>query len=362
MLVWGKAGGSSSWHNMHVDRYDTTDSLCEEGVEDSLSCGSNALVADGGAVALREVFLVYSNTSSPSLSGGVMDDVACVHHHSKPGLDLSQELCSLAKHLQPTQRAALFAKLTQLGLHEVLTMILRSGSSEAQVRATDVLLSVLAHDPVPLRAHFVSERDTTGGGLLGLLVGEVVAGGDDGLPEQISELLKLLLDPETMEGAIEKNEFLEVFYSKHMSSLLEAIVAGGKAATHPATQPEGPGSLTAHASSQPGVDAGSGDVGADGKGRLEGASSGNGKLEGGEGGGGVTSPSPTVMRLIVDLLCFCVQHHGYRCKFYMIRWAHGLSGGVWVKGRCGALQPSGRGPWTVQRSQDGVGEQWAACV
>lgn len=43
--------------------------------------------------------------------------------------------------------------------------------------------------------------------LFTLLVRELTEGSDEsGLPEQISELLKTLLDPDTMETAIEKNE------------------------------------------------------------------------------------------------------------------------------------------------------------
>ena len=65
-----------------------------------------------------------------------------------------------------------------------------AGSPEAKLRATDVLLSSLAHDPLPLRQFFTSEKPGgaggSGSGLMGLLVRGLVAGSNDGLPEQIS--------------------------------------------------------------------------------------------------------------------------------------------------------------------------------
>jgi hypothetical protein len=69
-----------------------------------------------------------------------------------------------------------------------------------KLRATDVLLSALAHDPIPLRNHLA----TPGGqDLLRCLVTEFVSSRDSGLPEQIAELLKLLVDPGGFAGVEE---------------------------------------------------------------------------------------------------------------------------------------------------------------
>ena len=48
-------------------------------------------------------------------------------------------------------------------------------------------------------------------------------------PAQALELLRLLLDPDMMEGPVEKNSFLELFYSTYMSRVLELLTAGGAA-------------------------------------------------------------------------------------------------------------------------------------
>jgi protein phosphatase-4 regulatory subunit 3 len=100
-----------------------------------------------------------------------------------------QELCSLSKHLQLTQRQALWSKMQQLGLFEVLTKVIASGAPAVKLRATDILLSTLGHDPVPLRNFLTGQP---GHELLGLLVREMLSAPDDsGLPEQIAELLKV---------------------------------------------------------------------------------------------------------------------------------------------------------------------------
>lgn len=102
---------------------------------------------------------------------------------------LAQELCSLSKHLQLTQRQALWSKMQQLGLFDVLTKVIASGSPCVKLRATDILLSTLGHDPLPLRSFLTRQP---GNELLGLLVREMLSAPDDsGLPEQIAELLKV---------------------------------------------------------------------------------------------------------------------------------------------------------------------------
>jgi protein phosphatase 4 regulatory subunit 3 len=83
---------------------------------------------------------------------------------------------------------------------QVVTRVMTSGTPSIKLRATDILLSSLAHDPLPLRSFLAS---TPGHRLLGCLVDEFVGSGGQaagqaaagGLPEQIAELLKMLVDP-----------------------------------------------------------------------------------------------------------------------------------------------------------------------
>lgn len=79
---------------------------------------------------------------------------------------------------------------------------------------------------------------------------------------QVAELLKELLHPETMEQAVERNDFLQLFYDQFIEQLVAAVSRALDAA----------------------------------------------------------DPTPAVvLATIVELLCFCVQHHTYRIKYYILR-------------------------------------------
>lgn len=62
--------------------------------------------------------------------------------------------------------------------------MLRSGSSDAQLRSCDVLMAALAHDPQPLRTFLLNQQ---GHELLDALVAQLIGGGDSGMPEQVRQ-------------------------------------------------------------------------------------------------------------------------------------------------------------------------------
>lgn len=217
-----------------------------------------------------------------------------------------QEFCSLAKHLQLQHRQNLWNKMTQLGMFEVITRILRSSTPAVKLRATDILLSALAHDPMPLRNFLASPN---GRQLLNSLVVEFVSSDESGLPEQIAELLKMLVDPETMEGALDKSEFMEVFYTECVENLI-APVGGSEQQQQPANAK---GSSSA-------AEAAAGAAVAPAPAAPAAAAGGAGSDEGSRSSskGGKVVPASTI-GLIVDLLCFCVQHHAFWAKYHVLR-------------------------------------------
>ena len=87
--------------------------------------------------------------------------------------------------------------------------------------------------------------------------------------------------------ATEQNAFLELFYDRYISQLIGVLAE--------ACEPNKAASLhAAGEAGQPGI---------------PGSAS---KLEKASAPGGVAAPS--ALAIIVDLLCFCVQHHSYRIK------------------------------------------------
>ena len=139
-----------------------------------------------------------------------------------------------------------------------MASVLKSGDTSAKLRAADVLLASVAHDPTPLRAYLQGE----GTDLFSAMVDAIHDSSTAGLQEQCLEILKVLIDPDTMDGSVEKDAFIDIFYERHVGRLLQTVIAAGdpKTSIHPGT-----------------------------------------------------------LVLLLDLLCYCVQHHSYRIKYYILR-------------------------------------------
>ncbi|GIL44731.1 hypothetical protein Vafri_2247 [Volvox africanus] len=174
-----------------------------------------------------------------------------------------QEFCSLARHLQQQQRASLFNRLIQLGLFEVVTRIMLHSAEDVKLKATDILMSSMQHDVLALREFLYKQPEHT---LFGLLIHELTDGRDTGLAEQVCEAIKLLMDPDTMEQPVEKNEFLEVFYDKYLDKLIGVILSDSSINST-----------------------------------------------------GTRAVPATTLGLILELLSFCVQNHSYRIRYYTLR-------------------------------------------
>jgi protein phosphatase 4 regulatory subunit 3 len=175
-----------------------------------------------------------------------------------------QEVASLARHLQPQQRHALLGSLVDLGLFNVLATVLDVGDDMSRLRAIDILLAAIAHDPAPVRTFLLS--DGSGRELFAQVVTALLRPSTVGLQEQAAEVLRMLLDPETMENSVEKDRFIDTFYEEHITLLHEAVQRG-----------------VANRTTSP------------------------------------SEPSPATLVLVIELLCYCVTHHSYRIKYFLLR-------------------------------------------
>ena len=100
-------------------------------------------------------------------------------------------LCVIMMSIWPLGESSI-AWLLLCAVVQVITRILQHSSSSIKLHATDVLLSALAHDPMPLRQFLASQPHHE---LLDIMVQQFISSDESGLPEQIAELLKLLADP-----------------------------------------------------------------------------------------------------------------------------------------------------------------------
>lgn len=178
-----------------------------------------------------------------------------------------QELISLSRNLQASQRNGILVRLYSLGLFHVLSEVLSTDDCESKLRAADVLLGSAIHDPSNLRSYIQGSKD--GESLFSHLIFCLIHRSTSGLQEQVLELLKILLDPETMDSQEEKDSFIDKFYDSHIWQLMEVV-----SDAIPSEK-----------------------LDADGK----------------------QPPCSTTLLLIVELLCYCVTQHSYRIKYYILR-------------------------------------------
>jgi protein phosphatase 4 regulatory subunit 3 len=151
----------------------------------------------------------------------------------------------------------------------------------------EILLMLVHNDVCTVRAMLTASPPTLLTQLVSLLLGESPAG----LPEQALDCLRSLLDSETIAGLGEQgtdtnNPFLDLFYDLFIERSMTVVVAAGNAAEHSqqAAAGEGVGEGAAAAAAGP------------------------------------SAPAPYIVGLIVELLHFCVLHHMFHVKYYVLRY------------------------------------------
>jgi len=170
-----------------------------------------------------------------------------------------QELCSLARSLQQGPRAAFFHALVEHGLLSLLETAITDKRLKLRLGCMDILTHMVTHDTCYTRKVLAAQQNFT---LLKLLVRHLVSDTDTGVQEQLKEVIRCLIDPETMDTAPEKDEFLNAFYDQCIDTLTAPLVASD------ATFDEYSSIVKDHA---------------------------------------------------CELLAFCLVHHGFRIKYYVLR-------------------------------------------
>ncbi len=180
-----------------------------------------------------------------------------------------QELITLSRHIQMTQRNDILMHLSRLGLFRVMSDSLRTDDTGARHRAIDAILATAVHDPTLLRSHIQNQED--GHIIFEQMVAVLLEPSPSGLQENALDVIKILLDPDSMDSAETKDVFCGMFYDNYVSSLIETLAAGTPSALRQ--------------------------------------------------GGLLGEPPPPVssLLLIVDLLSYCISQHSYRIKYCILR-------------------------------------------
>lgn len=105
-----------------------------------------------------------------------------------------QQCCAIAKNIQPPARQSLYNNFIAHGLLQVIHFGLRHKDVSVRVGATDILISIIDHDPQMIRQTIYRQMHENQSSLIDSLIDLLLVEVDLGVKSQISEALKVLLD------------------------------------------------------------------------------------------------------------------------------------------------------------------------
>ena len=114
-----------------------------------------------------------------------------------------QQCCAIAKNLQQPARQQLYNNFLGHGLLSVINFALRHADVGVRVGATDVLVSMIDHDPQMIRQTIfrqINEKQTP---LTDSLIDLLLVEADLGVKAQIADAIKVLLDPGSQNGPLD---------------------------------------------------------------------------------------------------------------------------------------------------------------
>src|SRR3569833_288676 len=106
-----------------------------------------------------------------------------------------QQCCAIAKNLQPPARLTLYNNFLSHGLLRVINFGLRNLDVSCRTGATDILVSMIDHDPQMIRQTIYRQIQDKHAPLTDTLIDLLLVEVDLGIKSQVSDALKVLLDP-----------------------------------------------------------------------------------------------------------------------------------------------------------------------
>lgn len=169
-----------------------------------------------------------------------------------------QELCNLAKNLQVQLRVNFYQIMTRYGLLDIIGNTIVSDDVKIRLSSVNILDSIVGHDPLLVRHFMLSQKPKSQ--LLDRFIEAFLTDPEMGIRVQLTEILRILIDTTNEEGP-EVDEFLNLFYSDSVKKIMEPFNSD--------TKPE-------------------------------------------------SEVTEGVKEAICDILSFCVTHHGYRIKYFLL--------------------------------------------
>ncbi|KAJ7381955.1 SMEK 2, suppressor of mek1 (Dictyostelium) [Desmophyllum pertusum] len=156
-------------------------------------------------------------------------DEDTLEERRKQLMNFLKELVSFSIHLQLHQKDDFFKALAHHGLLLAMEMLLVSDSEENRLSAVEMFSQIVDISPYLVRDFIMKEGQTQEEDMLiNHIIDYMICDGDTGNAYQLSQLVRTLLDPENMAlGAnkMEKSEFLSFFYKHSMHVMTAPLFA-----------------------------------------------------------------------------------------------------------------------------------------
>jgi len=243
-----------------------TPSVFEENMLSSLS--SFIFFNKVEIVSMIQDDVKFLNTLFSQLTGEETDDI-----HRRDLVFFLKEFCTFSQTLQQPNRESFYKTLSNLGILTSIEIILGTDDEKMKTAAIDIFSYIVEFSPSMVREFILHESLNMDDDdlLINLVIEQMINDTDPELggAVQLIGILRLLLDPENMlatASKTEKSEFLSFFY-KHSMHVLTAPLFANTADNTPSRD---------------------------------------------------DYQSAQLLGLILELLTFCVEHHTYHSKNYVI--------------------------------------------
>uniref|UniRef100_A0A672PKY1 Serine/threonine-protein phosphatase 4 regulatory subunit 3 n=1 Tax=Sinocyclocheilus grahami TaxID=75366 RepID=A0A672PKY1_SINGR len=218
-----------------------------------------------------------------------LTDEATEHSKRRELVNFFKEFCVFSQTLQPQNRDAFFRTLANLGILPVLEIVMGMEDVQVKAAATDIFCYLVEFSPSVVREFIMQEPQQADDDvlLINVVIKQMICDSDPELggAVQLMGLLRTLMDPENMlapASKAEKSEFLSFFYKYCMHVLTAPLLAN--------TGEEDPGETHAcSAALSLSVCCASDNL-----------------------------QTAQLLALILELLTFCVEHHTYHIKSYIM--------------------------------------------
>lgn len=214
-----------------------------------------------------------------------LTDEATEENKRRELVNFFKEFCAFSQTLQPQNRDAFFKTLANLGILPALEIVMGMDDVQVKAAATDIFSYLVEFSPSMVREFIMQEPQQADDDvlLINVVIKQMICDSDPELggAVQLMGLLRTLIDPENMlapANKTEKGEFLSFFYKNCMQVLTAPLLA-----------------ITTEESAD----------------LTEGSTKVNPVCPD-------NFQTAQLLALILELLTFCVEHHTYHIKIYIM--------------------------------------------